>query len=574
MWEGRALTEGTTMATLDIHELSATLTSAEARWSPRITPQSLLSDEGKRALLGVIFTPADVAMRAAGPQEAAGLAARAFAPEVDWRNKNGNHVTAVRDQQYCGSCVSFACTAVVESMASIEHGQLLDLSEADSHFNSSHGPSCGGWNSHACMAQLQARGQVSETALPYSSAFDSPPVIDPATNLWKPYVRPTPNRADSQVSITNHGLIGDINERKSYLDSTGPCAASFDVYDDFYSYATGVYQHVTGNYVGGHCVEVIGYSESEQCWLVKNSWGTGWGMSGYFKIAYGQCNFDVYAFSTAQGVQLPPSHGWSGWESLGGIITSKPSAVSWGPNRIDAVARGTDSAIWHRWWDGSSWNGWESLGGGCQSGPAICSWESGRLDMFVVGTDHQLYHKWFDGGWSGWEALGGLLSSDPAAVSWGPNRIDVFARGMDSAMWHLWWDGSNWGGWESLGGVCDSAPAVASWGDNRLDTFVKGTDSQLYHQYWAGAGWSGWEALGGYVGGDLSAASWGPDRIDMFYPGAGFNMMHKWWDGSWSGEENLGGLLSSGTGVSTWAPGRLDCFVEGTDSAMWHKWYA
>jgi hypothetical protein len=35
---------------------------------------------------------------------------------------------------------------LVESMASIELGQLLDLSEADSHFNSNHGASCSGWD--------------------------------------------------------------------------------------------------------------------------------------------------------------------------------------------------------------------------------------------------------------------------------------------------------------------------------------------------------------------------------------------------------------------------------------------
>jgi len=25
--------------------------------------------------------------------------------------------------------------------------------------------------------------------------------------------------------------------------------------------------------------------------------------------------------------------------------------------------RGTDAALWHRWWDGANWQGWESLGG-------------------------------------------------------------------------------------------------------------------------------------------------------------------------------------------------------------------
>ena len=57
--------------------------------------------------------------------------------------RNGNHVTPVKDQGNCGSCVSFCSCGLVESMSSIEQHQLLDLSEADLHFCSSHGPSCG-----------------------------------------------------------------------------------------------------------------------------------------------------------------------------------------------------------------------------------------------------------------------------------------------------------------------------------------------------------------------------------------------------------------------------------------------
>ncbi len=43
---------------------------------------------------------------------------------------------------------------------------------------------------------------------------------------------------------------------------------------------------------------------------------------------------------------------WGGWESLGGVIMSSPSCVSWGPNRIDCFAAGSDSAMHHRWWAG------------------------------------------------------------------------------------------------------------------------------------------------------------------------------------------------------------------------------
>ncbi|MBZ5675578.1 MAG: C1 family peptidase [Acidobacteriia bacterium] len=562
------------MPVLRIQELSANLSGAAARWRARQTPQSNLSDGEKKALLGVIVNEA---LRAAAmaPAAVAAAAAPAFAPAVDWRNRNGNHVTGVKDQKVCGSCVSFCSSALVESMASIEKGQLPDLSEADLHFCSSHGASCGGWWPDQALGEVQSRGVVPESAFSYMSAFASPPVVGP-DGMWVPHCVNVPNRAAIATKITSHGTLASATDRKNYLSNTGPCSAVFDVYDDFFSYGSGVYHHVTGNLAGSHCVEVIGYSEAEGCWICKNSWGTGWGDAGFFKIAYGQCGIDTnYAFSTAQGVILPaPPHGWSGWEGLGGQITSKPDAVSWGPNRIDVVARGLDSACWHRWWDGVAWRGWESLGGVIHGGPAICSWASGRLDIFAVGTDHQMYHKWYQGGWSGWEALGGMFSSQPAAVCWGPNRIDVFGRGMDQALYHMWWDGHGWHGWENLGGGLSSAPAAASWSANRLDVFVRGYDMHLYHRWFDGA-WHGYEDLGGVLSGDPGAVSWGPNRIDVFYPGQNSHMWHRWWDGAhWSGEEDLGGLLSSGVGVSSWASGRLDCFVEGTDSALYHKWYS
>jgi hypothetical protein len=71
------------------------------------------------------------------------------------------------------------------------------------------------------------------------------------------------------------------------------------------------------------------------------------------------------------------------------------------------------------------WSGWESLGGVLTSAPGVSSWSSGRLDLFARGTDNRLWHKWYSGGWSGWESLGGILTSSPAAVSWGPNRTGI-----------------------------------------------------------------------------------------------------------------------------------------------------
>jgi hypothetical protein len=61
-----------------------------------------------------------------------------------------------------------------------------------------------------------------------------------------------------------------------------------NVYDDFMYYSGGVYSHVSGKLDGGHAIEIVGYDDTNQCFIVKNSWGTGWGESGFFQINYDQ----------------------------------------------------------------------------------------------------------------------------------------------------------------------------------------------------------------------------------------------------------------------------------------------
>jgi C1A family cysteine protease len=51
-------------------------------------------------------------------------------------------------------------------------------------------------------------------------------------------------------------------------------------------------------------VEVIGFSDLAGCWICKNSWGSGWGDAGFFRIAYGQCGIDsTYPFWGISGTQ-------------------------------------------------------------------------------------------------------------------------------------------------------------------------------------------------------------------------------------------------------------------------------
>jgi C1A family cysteine protease len=333
------------MASLDITVLSNHLKQINARWSAKLTPQSQLSNIDKRALLGVIRD--DVSLARAMAPSAGAPAAPAFAPAVDWRNHNGNHVTPVKDQRQCGSCVSFSTTAVVESMASIEHGVQLDLSEADQHFCSSHGATCGGWWPDAAFSEIQSRGIIPEKSFPYMKAFDEPPKSEPVSHLWIPHCVGVQNRAASAVKISKSTVLKGAAERKNYLSNVGPCTAVMRVYDDFYALGSGVYHHVSGAEIALHCIQVIGYSEAEKCWICKNSWGTSWGENGFFKIAYGEAGIDTeFPFWTAQGVVLAQSYQAAG-NPVGYAFSNEASHLLEQHN----LTRSTDGHIRASWFN-------------------------------------------------------------------------------------------------------------------------------------------------------------------------------------------------------------------------------
>jgi hypothetical protein len=206
-----------------------------------------------------------------------------------------------------------------------------------------------------------------------------------------------------------------------------------------------------------------------------------------------------------------PLASWTAAESLGGALTSQPAVASWAAGRYDVFARGTDNAVWHKWFSDGKWSGWQSLGQVASSSPAVAAWAAGRLDLFVRGANNQLYtrHYTTSAGWSAWGSLGGVLTSGPAVASWGPGRLDVFVRGTDNAVWHKWFSGGKWSGWQSLGGVIVGEPGAASTGAGKLDLFARGTSNALFNRNYnvTRAGWSGWTSLGGALTSSPSAAA-------------------------------------------------------------------
>jgi hypothetical protein len=189
---------------------------------------------------------------------------------------------------------------------------------------------------------------------------------------------------------------------------------------------------------------------------------------------------------------------WSEWESLGGELTSPPAAVSWGEGRIDVFVRGTDRALWHKWFTGGEWSHWESLGGELNFGPAVSSWGSRRLDVFVRGTDNTIFQRTFDNGWHDWTSIAEAETTAAlpgmAAVSSAKGKIDLFVWGATHVnnegrsinfLKHKSFRG-NWKPTQTIGlggaqASLNTSLAAASWMTDRLDWFVRADERTLEH---------------------------------------------------------------------------------------------
>ncbi|CAH8429281.1 unnamed protein product [Schistosoma intercalatum] len=97
------------------------------------------------------------------------------------------------------------------------------------------------------------------------------------------------NVADNELSIQKE------------IMKYGPVEAAFTVYEDFLNYKSGIYEHITGEPVGGHAIRIIGWGVEKNTpyWLIANSWNEDWGENGYFRILRGHDECGIESEVTA-----------------------------------------------------------------------------------------------------------------------------------------------------------------------------------------------------------------------------------------------------------------------------------
>lgn len=192
------------------------------------------------------------------------------APAFNWCDRGV--VTPVRDQGGCGSCWAFATIGAFEASWYIRNYEEIDASE-QMLVNCGYPMSCaGGWEA---FDDLWDPGVAKESDVPYLSHDAS---CDHRT--------PRPYKAYTWGSVRSTSYQPSLSEIKQALCDHGPLWVDVLATPAFHAYTGGIFNENNHDRTN-HAVTLCGWDDSKQAWLIKNSWGTGWGLSGYMWIHYG-----------------------------------------------------------------------------------------------------------------------------------------------------------------------------------------------------------------------------------------------------------------------------------------------
>ena len=201
------------------------------------------------------------------------------------------HVTSIKDQMRCGSCTAFSSTVVMETVFAKITGKLADYAEQellDYGYDHYHAKGCDGAQIYAYFKWLakNKRKPMHEKDFPY---FHNLHFYCPAQ---KPY------NIGAKIKDAHHTFTGNEEMLKKLVAKHGAVVVTIAVWGDFEGYAGGVLDvcprtDLTKKENGPHAVAVVGYGSEmvngrmTDFWLIKNSWGTRWGIKGFIKIKRG-----------------------------------------------------------------------------------------------------------------------------------------------------------------------------------------------------------------------------------------------------------------------------------------------
>jgi len=198
---------------------------------------------------------------------------------VDWRTSGA--VTAIKDQGQCGSCWSFSSTGAIEGISKIKRGSITSVSEQNlMDCSTSYGnQGCnGGLMTSAFKYVVANKGIDTELSYPYTAKAGTCHFTT----------------ANVGATITNYGTVAASESALLTAVARQPISVAIDAsHNSFQLYKSGIYYEAACSSSRlDHGVLAIGYGSDTtgDYWIVKNSWGTSWGTSGYINMARNKAN--------------------------------------------------------------------------------------------------------------------------------------------------------------------------------------------------------------------------------------------------------------------------------------------
>lgn len=267
-----------------LEEVRRAIVENNLYWTAQETIYTRMTPEQRKAVFGLIIPEG---YRSPKTDLAAALKI-ALPPSFDWRNNNGNYVTRPKDQGDCGSCWAFASIGAIESKYMITKktpGLNIDLSEQILVSCDTSNYGCNGGLLANAASFLQDSGTYIESCFTYNPSYS-----DPSSTRCTKACSEYKNKV-KYYKIRDFTAVGqDVAEIKAAVYQYGPVPVGMIACDDYQYYSSGVFKHKSGRCPSdaGHGVLVVGWNDSNNCFIVKNSAGPYWGENGYFRIDYSE----------------------------------------------------------------------------------------------------------------------------------------------------------------------------------------------------------------------------------------------------------------------------------------------
>lgn len=212
----------------------------------------------------------------------------------DWRDYYT--LPPIRNQALCGSCWAFSAVGAVECTYVVESGLIINLSEQEAVSDCGCAGCCGGGFAHDVLNYIISSGIVDEACFAYQSQscfYDANP--SPTASDWR--------CCDAAAAVTHGCTVCTCDG-----DCANPCTCDRCVNWSTSQWTIAAWADLS--WAGGydredikralichgplsvcsdnwsHCVVIVGYNDTDSCWIIRNSWGVGYGTNGYGEIPY------------------------------------------------------------------------------------------------------------------------------------------------------------------------------------------------------------------------------------------------------------------------------------------------